>query len=104
MPNEGISHECAAGSRKLIKDYAAGNSSSTLRRHLACDHINTWVSICKQKGITIEAKVIAKKLDAYHNTHDQSVKQDNGTTCQKYSREAFVNVIVEWIVTDDQVH
>ena len=72
----------------------------TLRRHLTYDHIDTWVSICAQNRITIEAKAIAKKLDAYHNTCDQSVKQDNGATHQKFSREAFVDVIVERIVTD----
>ena len=103
MTNESISHENSAGSWKHVKDYAAGNGSSTLRRHLACEHIDMWVSICDQKGITIKAKMIARKLEAYHSARGESVKQDNSTTRQKYSKEAFVDAIVEWIVTDDQV-
>ena len=61
-------------------------------------YIDTWVIICEWKWME---KVIAKKLDTYCDTHDQSVKQDNGTACQKYSREALVNAIVEWIVVED---
>ena len=52
---------------------------------------------------TIEAKMIARKLEAYCSACGESVKQDNSTTHQKYSKEAFVDAIVEWIVTDDQV-
>ena len=103
MTNETISHKNSAGSWKHVKDYAAGNGSLTLRRHLACEHIDMWVSICDQKGIMIEAKMIARKLEAYHSACGESVKQDNSTTCQKYSKEAFVAAIVEWIVTYNQV-
>ena len=62
-----------------------------------------WVSICNKKGIKITAGSVAKCVAAYHEECGQIQETDN-TTCQKFSKEAFIDVIVEWMVADDQVH
>ena len=35
--------------------------------------------------------------------HSETV-EPTGTTWQKFSKEGFVDAVVEWIVADDQVH
>ena len=61
-----------------------------------------WVSICDKKIIKITAGSVAKCVAAYCEECGQIPETDN-TTCQKFSKEAFINVIVEWMVADDQV-
>ena len=61
-----------------------------------------WVSICDKKGIKITASSVAKCVAAYHEECGQIPQTDN-TTCQKFSKKAFIDAIVEWMVADDQV-
>ena len=88
-----------------MKDFATGSGSSTLWRHLAGEHINLWISIWEQKGINITTKLVADKIEAYHTSCGESFEQDHDSsaTWQKYSKKAFVDAILTWIVTDDQV-
>ena len=61
-----------------------------------------WVSICDKKGIKITASSVAKRVAAYREECGQIQETDN-TTRQKFSKEAFIDAIVEWMVADDQV-
>ena len=61
-----------------------------------------WVSICDKKGIKITASSVAKCVAAYREECGQIPETDN-TTHQKFSKEAFIDAIVEWMVADDQV-
>ena len=61
-----------------------------------------WVSICDKEGIKITASSVAKRVAAYCEECGQIPETDN-TTHQKFSKEAFIDAIVEWMVADDQV-
>ena len=100
-----ISHEYTADKCIHVKDFATGSGSSTLWRHLAGEHINLWISIWEQKGINITTKLVADKIEAYCTSHGESFDLGLGScsTWQRYSREAFVDAILAWIVTDEQV-
>ena len=83
-------------------DFATGTGTTSLHKHLANAHIKTWVLICNKQGIKITAGSVSKQVAAYCAEHSKNV-EPNGTTWQKFSKEGFVDVIVEWIVADDQV-
>ena len=61
-----------------------------------------WVSICDKKDIKITASSVAKHVAAYRAECGEIPDTDD-TARQKFSNEAFVDAIVEWIVADDQV-
>ena len=60
-----------------------------------------WVLIFDKKGIKITAVAMKWQVDAYHTAHCEL--SNHNMTHQKYSKEAFIDAIVEWIVTDNQV-
>lgn len=91
-----------AGQRKNIHDFAKGTGTTSLRKHLANEHIETWISICDKQNIKITATSIAKHVAAYRTEHGETT-EPNYTTRQKFSKEGFVDAIVEWMVADDQV-
>ena len=70
---------------------------------MAQEHIDMWLSICNQKGIKDTEKSVARKVEAYCTSHGELVEQDSEATWQQYSKEAFVDAVLEWIVTDNQV-
>ena len=70
---------------------------------MAHDHIHQWLSICDQKGIKVTAKLVAREIDEYHTSRGESVEHGSEATQQKFSKEGFVDAVVEWIVSDDQV-
>ena len=61
-----------------------------------------WVSICDKRDIKITASSVAKCVAAYRAECGETPDTDD-TACQKFSKKAFVDAIVEWIVADDQV-
>ena len=89
-----------------IKDFTKGNGTSSMWKHLANEHIEWWVSICNQEGIKITASTVQWQVEAYCTACGQPSEDSeskSGATRQKYSREAFVDAMVEWVVVDDQV-
>ena len=95
-------HEHAAKLRKNIHDFAKGTGTTSLQKHLANEHIEMQVSICDKKDIKITASSLAKCVAAYHAECGEMPDTDD-TARPKFSNEAFVDAIVEWIVADDQV-
>ena len=78
-----------------------------MRKHLANEHIELWVSICDQKGIKITASTVKRQVEAYCTACGQPLEDSeskSGATWQKYSQKAFVDAVVEWVVVDNQVH
>ena len=77
-----------------------------MQKHLANEHIEWWVSICNQEGIKITASTVQWQVEAYCTACGQpseDLESKSGATQQKYSREAFVDAVVEWVVVDEQV-
>ena len=100
-----IRHELAANKQKMIKDFAKKKGTSSMRKHLAHEHINMWLLICDQRGIKIVAATVRRQVEAYCTAHGQSLPKDSdsGGTCWKYSKEGFVDTITEWITKYDQL-
>jgi hypothetical protein len=84
----------------MIANFGESTSTSTFRRHLTDHHVNDWVTCCARLKIKITAGA-AKKALAALKLGDQS----SGTTevRQPYSKEGFVDALVEFIIADDQV-
>ena len=75
-------------------------STSNLRKHLYSDHIEEWVTACDDLKIKIIAKAA---LPAVHKFHDEPGVTPLESERQEYTKEAFVEAILEFIVGDDQV-
>ena len=95
-------HEHAANLWKNIHDFTKGTESTSLWKDLASEYIEMWISIYNKKGIKITMGGVAKYVAAYCEECGEIPETDN-TTHQKFSKEAFVDAIVEWMVADDQV-
>ena len=85
--------------------FSIKTGTGTLRRHLFENHADLWISGCDTLHIPITAKEAQSTLTDYRNRQGQpsadNSKQPN--LGRKFSQEAFVDAIVEFIVADDQV-
>ncbi|KAK7006945.1 HAT family dimerization domain-containing protein, partial [Favolaschia claudopus] len=81
-------------------------STGILRRHLYEHHLAAWVNGCDQLKITIKSEEALKVVNAYRAKQNSSTDNDPTADSEKprpaFSKEAFVDAIVEWIVSDDQ--
>jgi len=68
-------------------------------------HLDKWVAECDKLSIKITAKDAQGVVDSYRQRKGQISKQENANlgSRKKYSPEAFVDALVEFIVADDQV-
>lgn len=90
-----------------MKTFSKGTGSSNLREHLVDSHRNEWVKSCLEQGITIKGKdglaakaaYEAEQLGGYLTNPSELSSGDR----PQFSREAFVDSLVEWIAADDQV-
>ncbi|EKM49379.1 uncharacterized protein PHACADRAFT_201634 [Phanerochaete carnosa HHB-10118-sp] len=74
------------------------------QQHFHDNHIDAWVTACDKAGIRITAKSATAYVEAWrcrqHREAGSNVQHDDGRP--QFSKELFVDYIVEWIVTDDQ--
>jgi hypothetical protein len=84
--------------------FAKSTSMGTLQTHLAAVHLHEWVAACNKEKIKISAKSVQEFVTEYQNNNGEEGPSKMGERKRKpYSRKGFVNAIVEFIVTDDQV-
>ena len=68
------------------------------------EHIGDWVTSCDKLGIKITAEMVTKEVANFRGESEQSGCDANKKPERRnYSREAFVDAILAWVVTDDQV-
>lgn len=92
-----------------VVSYSDTTSTTVLRKHLADNHLATWVQGCDQLYISISSSGKMKKdiEDYRRQTKSQgspesaNEKPDQPRT--EFSPEAFVDAIMEFIVANDQV-
>ncbi|KAF7334741.1 HAT family dimerization domain-containing protein [Mycena sanguinolenta] len=86
--------------------FSTTTSTGVLRKHLYEHHLEAWVEGCDQLKIPITAKEAAPHVEQYRIRKNQKTgstsTQEPGKKRTKFSQEAFVDAIVEWIVSDDQ--
>jgi hypothetical protein len=75
-------------------------STSNLRKHLFTDHIEEWITSCESLNISITSAAAIQAISKFRN-------EPPSTTLDlerpPYSKEAFINAILEFVVGDDQV-
>jgi hypothetical protein len=75
-------------------------STSNLRKHLYSEHIEEWVTGCDDLKIKITAEAALPAVRKFRaEPEPTSLEAEH----QEYTKEAFVEAILEFIVGDDQV-
>ena len=90
-----------------VKTFSLTTGSSNLREHLVDCHHDEWVKSCLDLGLTIKgkdgmaAKAVyeAEHLGGYLTNPSLVLSED----CPRFSREAFIDGLIEWIIANDQV-
>ncbi|KAF7358762.1 HAT family dimerization domain-containing protein [Mycena sanguinolenta] len=86
--------------------FSTNTSTGVLRKHLYEHHLAAWVEGCDRMKIPITAKEAAPHVEQYRIRKNQKTSststQEPGRQRTQFSQEAFVDAIVEWIVSDDQ--
>ena len=101
----------AADSSYEVQYYSKNTGTSILRRHLYTTHPSEWISACKSLHISIKSSAALNAVSEWDETRFNVPKEeglgskDKGLPSEKvpFSQEAFVDAIIAWIVSDDQV-
>ena len=89
-----------------VKRFGMSTGTGVKRQHLVDCHINTWISSCDRLKIRITAKSVQNAVCNYRTKQGQADSQPSSTnsiTRSPFSYEAFVNAIMNFIISDDQV-
>ena len=90
----------AADSSHHIATFGATTRTSGLRKHLFSDHIEEWSTTCDTLKIPITA---SSAVDAIRKFRKEPVPTSLEAERPEYSKEAFINAVVDFVVGDDQV-
>ncbi|KAF8814043.1 hypothetical protein BYT27DRAFT_7219956 [Phlegmacium glaucopus] len=82
-----------------ISDFGLTTSTSNLQKHLFTDHIAEWVASCESLHIPITAAIA---IEAIHKFHKEPPTTSLESERPQYSKEAFTDAIVDFVVGDDQ--
>jgi hypothetical protein len=83
-----------------VADFSLTTGTSNLRKHLYNDHLEQWVSSCDSLGVKITAQAALPFVKKFRQEPaDTPLESEH----PPYSKEAFVEAILEFIVGDDQV-
>ncbi|KAF8986458.1 hypothetical protein BDQ17DRAFT_1259637, partial [Cyathus striatus] len=86
-----------------ISHYKLSTTTGILRRHLANIHLDHWIPACDQLKITIgRSAEINSLIDAHREKHNENPTAKASPKRQPFSKEAFVEALVDWVVSDDQ--
>lgn len=84
--------------------YSVNTTTGVLRRHLQSVHLGDWVEECDRKGIQISG---AKAQGAAADYRQRTGKRGSSVTIPGqrpcFTKEGFLNALIEFIVSDDQV-
>jgi hypothetical protein len=83
-----------------VTDFGATTSMSNLRKHLFTDQIKKWITSCENLNISITA---AAALEAICKFHKEPATTSLESERTQYSKEAFIEALVDLVVGDDQV-
>lgn len=92
--------EYAANPKHEIISYALGTGVTTVERHFIENHVTDWVTGCEDAKIRIPS---SKGQAAARKFHRLPPATDLETARPKFSKEAFVDALTEFVVGDDQV-
>lgn len=87
-------------SKHRIATFGLATSTSSLRKHLFSEHIEEWSKACDELKIEITAAVALEAIRIFRNQPPVTLLESERP---QYSKEVFVDAIVDFIVGDDQV-
>ena len=88
----------------MVTRYGKNTSTTVRRNHLCESHPSAWIAACDKLGIDITAKGAQNTIRDYQRQHNQASSGADPEDLQKhFTPEAFVDAIVNFIVSDDQV-
>jgi hypothetical protein len=90
----------ATDSAYHVSSFGVTTGTSNLRKHLFTDHLEQWVSSCDQLKIPITAKAALPEVRKFRSEPGDTPLESERPD---YSKSAFVDALVEFIVGDDQV-
>lgn len=80
--------------------FGIGTGISVLRKHLFSNHIDEWVTACDQAQIKITASAAAEAVRQFRK---EPASTQSESEQPPYSKEAFIDAIVDFVVGDDLV-
>ena len=80
-----------------IAHFSMRTATGPLHSHLSLHHHDNWIEMCGKLGIAIKSSV------AQNATSENSIINDGGYPRRPFSKENFVDALVEFIVGDDMV-
>jgi hypothetical protein len=90
----------AADPSHHVSTFGTTTSTSNLRKHLFTEHIATWLESCKDLNITITASAAVEAIRKFRKEPAATPLESERP---QYSREAFIDAIVDFVVGDDLV-
>jgi len=83
-----------------VSAFSLVTGTTNLRKHLYNEHLEQWVTTCDDLKIEITAQAA---IPAVKQFRQEPVDTPLESERPEYSKEAFVEAILEFIVGDDQV-
>lgn len=71
-----------------------------MRKHLFADHIEKWITSCEKLNISITATAAVEAIRRFRKEPATTSLESERV---QYSKEAFKDALVDFIVGDDQV-
>ena len=93
-------HAHAIDAAYQVSSFGTTTGTSNLRKHLFTDHLEQWVTACDQLKIPITAKAALLEVRKFRNAPADTPLESERP---EYSKGAFVDALVEFVVGDDQV-
>jgi hypothetical protein len=84
-----------------VTDFGVTTSTSNLRKHLFTDHIGKWTASCENLNIPITTPAA---IEAIRKFRKEPATTSLESERPQYSKEAFIEALVDFVVGDDQVH
>ncbi|KAF8815028.1 hypothetical protein BYT27DRAFT_7080879, partial [Phlegmacium glaucopus] len=81
-----------------VSDFSVTTSTSGLRKHLFTDHIAEWITSCDDLNIPITAAAAVEAIRKFRKEPETTPLESERP---QYSKEAFIDVIVDFVVGDD---
>lgn len=88
-----------------VAKYSTSTSSGNLRYHLAAQHIEEWVPACDERKIPVQGGSKVDRLIYAFQNKGMAMPEpvDPRANVPEFSKAAFVDALVDFIVADDQV-
>lgn len=83
--------------------FSDSTSTGTIRKHLSDYHLADWINACNRLKIAITGTTVLTKVAEYRRTQAGVLSSDADGLHIEFSKEAFIEAVVEWIIANDQV-